>query len=690
MKAEAIKLLDFITKTQDTQFVIPVYQRIYSWDIKQCLQLWEDILKIGQSEKIEGHFIGSIVFVANDIYQVGHNELLVIDGQQRLTTITLILVALRNILQDKQEILGKFSAIKIDNRYLINRDEENERKYKLILSENDKDTLLALIDKDRREPNKPSSRIKENFAFFEKVVLENKDKLEQICKGLEKLMIVSISLERSKDNPQLIFESMNSTGKNLTQTDLIRNYILMGLESKEQNRLYEKYWRAMELAFPQDKLETYFNAFVRHYLTLKTQEIPNISRVYESFKMYQQENTIDIESLLQDLQKYCDYFCYIAFRKETDEGLKRAFESFLELESDTPYPLLLQLYDDYASKILSKQDFICIMALIESYIFRRSVCEIPTNSLNKTFASFSKNIKKESYLESTQAQFVLLKSYMRFPSDNEFKESIIRKDFYHFAKKIYYFQKLENFERKEKVSTNEYTIEHIMPQNENLSLAWQKDLGYNYKEVHEKYLHTIGNLTLTGYNSEYGDKPFKEKRDMKGGFKESPLRLNENLRNLESWNESEILKRANALADLSLKIWITPSLDETICNMYKPKIKQQYDLSSYNFSKDTKEMFDILRKEILALDENITENFMKQYVAYKLDTNFVDIVVLKSELKLYLNIDIFTLQDEKKIARDVTDIGTWGNGDVEVKLSDKSEIPYCLGLIRQALEIQLG
>lgn len=187
---------------------------------------------------------------------------------------------------------------------------------------------------------------------------------------------------------------------------------------------------------------------------------------------------------------------------------------------------------------------------------------------------YKKYFKKESYLESTQAQFVLLKSYMRFPSDNEFKESIIRKDFYHFAKKIYYFQKLENFERKEKVSINEYTIEHIMPQNENLSLAWQKDLGYNYKEIHEKYLHTIGNLTLTGYNSEYGDKPFKEKRDMKGGFKESPLRLNENLRNLESWNESEILKRANALADLSLKIWITPSLDETICNMYKPKIKQ--------------------------------------------------------------------------------------------------------------------
>ena len=266
---------------------------------------------------------------------------------------------------------------------------------------------------------------------------------------------------------------------------------------------------------------------------------------------------------------------------------------------------------------------------------------------------------------------------------------LLEKIFTLLLKKTYCFQKLENFERKEKVTINEYSIEHIMPQNENLSLAWQKDLGKNYKDIQEKYLHTIGNLTLTGYNSEYGDKSFKEKRDMRGGFKESPLRLNENLRNLESWNESEILKRANAIADLSIKIWIAPSLDETICNKYKPKIKQQYNLSNYNFSKDSREIFDILRNEILAFDGNITENFMKQYIAYKFDTNFVDIVVLKSELKLYLNIDIFTLQDEKNIARDVANIGTWGNGNVEVRLSSKSDIPYCLGLIRQALENQL-
>lgn len=691
MKAESIKLLDFITKTQDTQFVIPVYQRIYSWDKKQCLQLWEDVLKIGQSKKTEGYFIGSIVFVANDIYQVGHNELLVIDGQQRLTTITLLLITLRNILKSKEEVFGKFSKVKINNRYLINPDEERDRRYKLILSENDKDTLLYLIDEDRREPNEPSSKIKDNFEFFKDLVAKNRDKIEQIFIGLEKLIIVSISLERGKDNPQLIFESMNSTGKNLTQTDLIRNYILMGLEPKKQNQLYEKYWRAMELAFSQDKLETYFNAFMRHYLTLKTREIPNISKVYEAFKSYHMDEGLDIEALLQDLKKYCHYFCFIALKKEQDRDLKKAFESFLELGADTAYPLLLEFYDDYANKVLSKENFISIVALIESYIFRRAICEIPPNSLNKTFASFSKNLKKEKYLESVKAHFLLLKSYTRFPNDDEFKEAFVKKDFYHFAKKTYCFYQLENYKRKEKVSINEYTIEHIMPQK--LNEMWQKHLGEDYQNIHDKYLHTIGNLTLTGYNSEYGNKSFKEKRDMTGGFKQSPLRLNENLINLDSWNKNEMIKRANTLAQISLKVWISPSIKQEILEAYRPKkstLDKQYNLSCYSFSDITKELFVILRKEILDLNENISEVFTKRYISYKLDVNFVDVLVLRKSLKIYLKSDLHTLRDEKKIAKDISNIGTWGNGNVEVILDSKKEISYCVGLIRQVLEQQLN
>ncbi len=433
MKADAIKLLDFIGKSQEKQFVIPIYQRVYSWEKEQCKQLWDDIVKTGGNDQIEGHFIGSIVFVHDGIYTTNYNELLIIDGQQRLTTITLLLIALRNYLNDEDEFLEKFSRQKIQNRYLINSDEKGDKKFKLILSESDKDTLLSLIDKDKRKPSEPSLKIVENFKLFEKWIRENTDELETIFKGLDKLMVVEISLERGKDNPQLIFESMNSTGKDLTQTDLIRNYILMGLEPEKQEIFYKKYWRAMEEDFKQN--ETLLNQFVRHYLTIKTREIPNINKVYEAFKDYQQKKGTEIEVLLQDLQKYCKYFCQIVFKKEADKDLNKALSFLVDLEMDVIYPLLLELYSDYSDGVLSNQDFISIIALIESYLCRRAVCGLGTNSLNKVFPFVTKKINKDQYLESIKVHFGYLTEKQRFPNNDEFKEHFITIDFYHFKKK---------------------------------------------------------------------------------------------------------------------------------------------------------------------------------------------------------------------------------------------------------------
>ncbi|GAA9198353.1 hypothetical protein BTM363_01740 [Helicobacter pylori] len=497
MKADAMKLLDFIGKSQEKQFVIPIYQRVYSWEKEQCKQLWDDIIKTGGNDQIEGHFIGSIVFVHDGIYTTSHNELLIIDGQQRLTTITLLFIALRDHLNDEDEFLEKFSRQKIQNRYLINSDEKGDKRFKLILSESDRDTLICLIDKDKRKPSEPSLKIMENFKLFEEWIRKNTDKLETIFKGLDKLMVVEISLERSKDNPQLIFESMNSTGKDLTQTDLIRNYILMGLEPEKQKIFYEKYWRAMEEGFKQN--ETLFNRFIRHYLTIKTRDIPNINKVYEAFKRYQQERGIETEALLQDLQKYCGYFCQIAFKKEADKDLNKALSFLVDLERDVIYPLLLELYSDYSDGVLSKADFIPIIYLTESYICRRAVCGLGTNSLNKIFAFFTKKIDKDQYLESIKVHFLSLeKTTGKFPKDSEFRDSLITIDFYHFKKNNYFFERLENFDTKEPVNTQECTIEHIMSQT--LTPKWQRDLGENFEAIHEKYLHTIGNLTLTGYN----------------------------------------------------------------------------------------------------------------------------------------------------------------------------------------------
>ncbi|WRE79278.1 DUF262 domain-containing protein [Helicobacter pylori] len=688
MKADAIKLLDFIGKSQEKQFVIPIYQRVYSWEKKQCKQLWDDIIKTGGNDQIEGHFIGSIVFVHDGIYTTSHNELLIIDGQQRLTTITLLFIALRNHLNDEDEFLEKFSRQKIQNRYLINSDEKGDKKFKLILSEPDRDTLLSLIDENRRKPSEPSLKIVENFKLFEESIRKNTDKLETIFKGLDKLMVVEISLERDKDNPQLIFESMNSTGKDLTQTDLIRNYILMGLEPEKQKIFYKKYWRAMEEDFKQN--ETLFNQFVRHYLTIKTREIPNINKVYEAFKDYQQKKGIEIEVLLQDLQKYCGYFCQIAFKKEDNKNLNKALGFLVDLEMDVIYPLLLELYSDYIDGVLSDADFISIIALTESYICRRAVCGLGTNSLNKVFPFVTKKINKDQYLESIKVHFGYLTEKQRFPNNDEFKEHFITIDFYHFQKREYFLERLEeSFNTNEPVNTQECTIEHIMPQT--LTEEWERDLGENFQAIHDKYLHTIGNLTLTGYNQEYSNKSFQEKKDMEKGFKQSPLGLNQSLKDLESFGEKEIEKRANDLADRVLKIWTYPNLDAETLEEYKSKkAKKVYDLSSYKFGSHSRELFDILRKEIKALDERVTEKFNQEYISYKFDKNFVDIVVQTKDLKLYLNMPFNELQDEKNLARDMTNKGHLGNGDIEVKLETKEDIPYCLGLIKQALEKQMG
>ncbi|GAA7925421.1 DUF262 and DUF1524 domain-containing protein [Helicobacter pylori] len=684
MEAKATPLLKFIKNNQKNQLVIPIYQRLYGWGKEQCKQLWDDIIKIGGDDKIDGHFIGSILYVLDGITH-SDNTLLIIDGQQRLTTITLLLIALRDHWSDKRK--------EIEDHYLINSDKNGDEKFRLILSESDKDTLLSLIDKDRRKPSEPSSKIVENFKLFEEWVSKNTDKLETIFKGLDKLMIVKIDLKKEKDDPQLIFESMNSKGMELAQTDLIRNYIVMETEIEKQEGFYNKYWRAMEEDFKQSekqsKREDLFNKFVRHYLTIKTREIPNIKKVYVELKDYRQKEGIGIEDLLKDLQKYCWYFCQIAFKKEADKDLNKALGFLVDLEMDVIYPLLLELYSDYSDGVLSKDDFRRSIALIESYICRRKVCGLGANGLNKIFASFTNKINKVQYLESIKAHFLSLETTKgKFPKDSEFKNLFITIDFYNLKEKEYFFERLENFDTKEPVNTQEYTTEHIMPQT--LTEEWQRDLGENFQAIHDKYLHTIGNLTKTGYNTEYSNRSFQEKQGMEKGFKDSPLRLNQGLRDLKSFGEEEIKKRANDLADRALKIWTYPNLDAETLEKYKPKKeKKVYDLSSYNFGSHSRELFDILSKEIKALDERITENFNKMCISYKFDTNFVSIVPLKNGgLNLYLNMPFYELQDEKNLAKKAK--GNYGNGDIEVKLETKENIPYCLGLIKQALEKQMG
>ena len=362
---------------------------------------------------------------------------------------------------------------------------------------------------------------------------------------------------------------------------------------------------------------------------------------------------------------------------------------------DVAFPFLLELYDDFAMNKLKLADFEAITRLVEAYVFRRAVCTIPTNSLNKTFATFGRSLHKDRYLESARAHLLLLPSYRRFPRDDEFKRELTGRDLYNFSRRSYWLRRLENHDRNERVPVTQYTIEHILPQNENLSLEWQVDLGPGWKEVQQTWLHTLGNLTLTGYNSEYSDHSFARKRDMEGGFSESPLKLNEGLRTQEVWNEAALKARAKRLAAIAAKVWVMPSLPDDVLASYRPqeKVVVGYNLDDHQHLAEgsaTRDLFNAVRKEVLALDPCVTEEFLKYYIAYRSETNFVDIVPQKSRLLLSLNMPFHELHDPRGLTRDVTNLGRWGNGDIHVGISEMGDLPYVMGLVRQAFEKQMS
>ncbi len=705
MKATEANLLKFLRKSP--QFVIPIYQRNYSWTEAQCRQLWADLMRAGRDDKVKAHFIGSIVYVERGLSTVTTEEaLLVIDGQQRLTTSTLLIAALAEHFKTHNvaELLDAFSFKKLRNYYLLNPDEDGDRHYKLILSETDKDTLLALLQ-DTPMPAQSSTRITENYALFQSLIEEHQQELEAICQGLAKLVIVDVALDRSQDNPQLIFESMNSTGLELSQADLIRNYILMGLEPKLQTELYNTYWRPMEKAFGQAAYVVHFDAFMRHYLTTKTGEIPNVREVYLAFKAFAQKQPdthTRTRDLVADIHAYALYYCAMALGTETDAGLKQAFHDLRELKVDVAYPFLLDVYHDYKQGRLNNDEALQIVRLVESYVFRRAICAIPTNSLNKTFAGLSRTLKKDRYLESVQAALLLLPSYRRFPKDEEFQREIKLRDLYNFRSRSYWLRRLENHGRKERVVVEDYTIEHILPQNEDLSPEWQQELGPDWQRIQEEWLHTLGNLTLTGYNSEYSDFPFAYKRDQVTdkdgnpiGFASSPLKLNLGLGAVAQWDEAAIKARAERLATDAAKVWKVPALDNSVLDAYRAtpaQTGQTYSMADHPHLETgaMKPVFEALRKAVQALNPNVTEEFLKLYVAYKAETNFVDVVPQAKRLLLVLNIGVAELDDPRGLCRDISNIGRWGNGDVEVGLSSLDELPYVMGLIRQALDRQMG
>lgn len=697
MKASETPLLSLLRKSH--QFVIPIYQRAYSWTAEQCEQLLADVERAGSDDELKSHFIGSIVHVEKGLSNLTTQEPdLVIDGQQRMTTVTLMIAALAQVLEGRpegeREPWNGFSPPKLRKRYLVNDDEEGEDYFRLLLSEQDRDTLKAIVA-GTPSPTRASESVLQNFEFFLDHLSRPGTAIAAVCRGLQKLVVVDIRLDRAQDNPQLIFESMNSTGLKLSQADLIRNFVLMGLETGLQERLYSTYWRPMETDFGQAAYEKQFDDFIRHYLTVVTGEIPRFNDVYEAFKDHARRSgrhRQNVEPLLKELRAYARRYCVVALGHERDKVLAEAFQDLREIKADVVYPLLLELYTDHENAVLSRDELTEIVGMVTAYIFRRAVCRIPTNSLNRTFSTFTKAIDKTRYVTSVQNHLLELRSYRAFPSDEDFVHELSHGNMYNFKRRSYLLRRLENFDRKERVSIEDYTIEHIMPQNERLSEQWQRDLGEDWYAVHARYLHTLGNLTLTGYNSEYGNRPFLQKRDMEGGFRESPLRLNRGLGVLERWDEQAIVQRAEKLAAQAVQIWPRPQLPDGMPTVSRTGSESGYTIKDHpNLLRPvTGALFEQFRNAVLALDEEVTETFLKNYVAYKAETNFIDVVAQSTRLRLTLNMPFEVLHDERGLAWDVTGKGTWGNGNVQIHLAEGSDLTQIMGLVRQAYEYQVA
>jgi uncharacterized protein with ParB-like and HNH nuclease domain/predicted transport protein len=689
MKASSANLLTVIKGPK--QFVIPIYQRTYSWQLAQCDQLLKDIIRISKDDNLQGHFLGSIVYFQEDIHTISDvPKLLVIDGQQRLTTVSLLILALSHFLKNNPVELDT-NANKLFNYYLLNSDEDNDLRYKLMLTRGDKQSYINLLNEIPQEDT--MNRVTENYKFFASRI--NEENVKAIYNGVLRLFIVDVALEKDKDNPQLIFESMNSTGLDLSQADLIRNYVLMGQEIDLQTKLYENYWFPMEQTFG-NEYSTRFDGFMRDYLSVKTGKIPRIGEVYEEFKLYinSDRSSESIEENVKDTFNFANHYSKIVLRKEKDKDLQEMFSNILKLKVDVAYPFILPVYNDYVHGLVSKDDFISILKLVESYVFRRAICGIPTNSLNKTFGNLYKSVNTENYRESVQASFQLLDSYKRFPDDTEFEKEIISKDVYNFRSRNYLLSKLENFKRKEFVNVDEYTIEHILPQNQNLSEEWQNMLGEEWQDIQKKYLHTLGNLTLTGYNSEMSDHSFARKKCIEGGFDDSPLRLNTYLRTASQWTPLEIGERAGELSQKATLIWDSPKLSSEILERYLQKDEKEivsYNLNHFGYLEgEILELYESLKKRILNIDSSVKEEIKKLYIAFKSSTNFVDIEPQKSRLRLMLNMKFDEINDPLNLAKDVTGLGRWGNGDVEVGISNINEIDDVMDLIQQAFDVQVG
>ena len=632
--------LDNLIKLNDIQFVIPVYQRNYDWTEKHCKVLLNDIIEAGKNKK--EHFIGSIVYVNDNKPATSVKELIVVDGQQRLTTITLIYLRLYRLLDG---IGNEPLKNKIYKQYLINEFANTpDKKIKLKPTANNDKALKHIYDNVKISHNEKSNII-DNYTYFENNITENNYK--EVLDGLSYLNIIDMALDRNIDDPQRIFESLNSTGLALSQGDLIRNYILMKLSSKEQEEIYEKYWEYIEKdAKDESKNENMVSDFIRDFMTSEYNKIPNKSRVYEEFKeKYSIDNLNEIKNYLGVLKEYASYYNKLLNpQKENDKDISLKLDNIKSLEVNVSYPFFLKIYKDYNDKIIDKEKFIYIIDLIESFVFRRFICDVPTNAMNKIFMTLYRQIDKNNYVKSLEEYLCKLEFSLKFPKDEEFISKFKEKNIYESIaqkKKMYLFNKLEQGLGKEVVDFNktDLTIEHIFPQNPDG--AWEEDLTEEEYSIAEKNLHKIANLTLSANNGALGNKRFIEKKNMnidngQQGYIYSSLWLNEYLKQIEEWKPKNIEERFEKIKERFLQVWRYPNIvivnnniEVNIFNADNPTGKKleyiKFNGEEYNDITDVSKLFSFILKYYYSEKEELffTDEIQK---IIKITTNKKELV----------------------------------------------------------------
>ena len=675
-----------------TQFVIPVFQRDYTWTEDQCRQLWSDVLRAAEKESGRGHFMGSIVYVDTGDSMAAFTRWLVIDGQQRLTTLTLLLAALRDrISKTGWHGNGDSPTVdRINSYFLINPLESGDRHRKLVLRRADDSTLDYLIT-GSKAPVDLSEPILNAYRLFSKLVASNDP--DAIYQGIAKLIVVDVTLHHAVDNPQLVFESLNSTGVDLSQADLVRNYILMSLPEKEQTTLYDGYWSIIEGYFKGSGAQ--LDSFVRDYVAQETRitkqtRYDQIYRVFREHFSYQ--SVEDWKNVLEGMTPTARYYAAFTLGRNVEGRVAEALRNIRNL-GEVAAILVTKLYNSFNG--LDERGFLESLSLVESYLFRRAICGFQTRSYWSVLARIALVLQEDNPLESLQVALTRQQGSYRFPSDDEFRRALVDGDLYGLRACRHLLERLENDGSKEYSDTSNYSIEHILPQNESLRTEWQEMLGNEWKQVQRDWLHRLGNLTLTGYNSTYSDRPFDEKKSMPGGFSESAVRLNRFVREQPVWTAEQIRERGECLANQALKIW--PALkveqeviDEAIRREMEARARTK-DIEQVEMDSDAKRLFQMLRDQVLELDD-IIEVPEGKSVSYHAPHFFLEVLPRTGYLTLLLSPNYGAIDDPTGFIKDASEwkflVGSKHDGGLIAHLEGEADVDTVMPFVHQAFAMQ--